>query len=141
VFPRIVSFAAVDRYGSPCVQAEAREVENEVFGSVNHPSTKPHGTAPVFSMRMISWFRLSLVPSSSADGLKRIRLILNAAIAGTAENANTRMQIPLKMPSRLRMSRPLPSVAATYACLIDCEEDWTLRAVLVGMLRETAMKP
>ena len=28
--------------------------------------------------------------------------------------------------------------AVTYAeLLIDCEEDWTLRAVLVGMLRET----
>lgn len=30
-----------------------------------------------------------------------------------------------------------PATRTFAKLLIDCEEDWTLRAVLVGMLRET----
>jgi hypothetical protein len=42
------------------------------------------------------------------------RSILIPANAGTTENAKTKMQIPLRMPSRLRTSPPLPRVGSQH---------------------------
>ena len=39
-------------------------------------------------------------------------------------------------PDRIGEFRGNPKTRTFVELLIDCEEDWTLRAVLVGMLRE-----
>jgi len=44
--PRSVSFAAVDGDGLTTGEPESRKVEDEVFGSVNHPPTQSRGLLP-----------------------------------------------------------------------------------------------
>jgi hypothetical protein len=73
----------------------------------------------------------------SADVERRLRERLDAlGPAPRAELLHVLMLPDFERADRIGEFWGYPKTAPSPSCLIDCEEDRTLRAVLVGMLRE-----